>query len=300
MEDDGIVVVIDAPRRAGLLQFLDQRRITTVSALFLSHADADHIDGAVPLLIDDRYTVEQVYVNPDPVRKTKVWDDLKEALGTARQRGLTALHTALNSTDPATVTLRSITLEVVSPSPEMVLSGPGSTLAGHTLTANTNSAVFLLSIDGQKRALLAADLDAVGLDLLAAEGRDLTAPVLVFPHHGGRPGHGDPAAFAAKLCALVKPEQVIFSMGRGTFDNPRPEIVNAVRRSTGKAHLACTQLSKRCEANPHNARQECAGTVVIDLHTGNWRDPQIETHRAFVDTIATPMCRLTPAGRHHN
>jgi beta-lactamase superfamily II metal-dependent hydrolase len=296
VEDEGIVVIVDAPRRGGLLRFLDERKIRTIAALFLSHADADHIDGAVPLLVDDRYTPEHVYLNPDPIRKTAVWDDLKEALRIARQQSRSILHTTLNSTDPGTVTLRSVTLEVVSPSPEMALSGPGSRLAGHRLTANTNSAVLLLSIAGERRALLAADIDDVGLDLLAAEGRDLTAPVLVFPHHGGLPGQGDPAAFAAKLCALVAPKQVIFSMGRGAYDNPRPEVIEAVRHAAASAHLACTQLSRRCQAHPHTGRQMCAGTITIDLDTGSWQNPVLGAHRGFVDTLASPMCRRVTLG----
>lgn len=289
--EDGDVAVVDAPKRAALLQHLDRLSIDVVSRLIISHADADHIDGAATLLTDKRYTVEHVYVNPDPARKTAAWDSFKVALGAARQRGSTTIHSSLNSTDPGVIPLGSISIEVISPSPEMAISGPRSKLDGRTLTENTNSAVLLIKVSGERRALLAADLDDVGLELLIAEKLDLTAPILVFPHHGGRPGKGDPAEFASRICDLVSPQQVVFSIGRGMHGTPRPEIVDAVRRRAGGAHLACTQLSKNCEPHATPGNETCAGTITIDLATMSWLDPTIDLHRSRVDAVTSPMCR---------
>ena len=245
--NDQDVSIVDAPRRAELLQYLDDKGIGVIDNLFLSHADADHIDGAATLLTDDRYTVKNVYLNPEPMRNTDTWNDLVDALGYARRRCSTQVHATLNSFEPGLVSMQSVEFEVLGPSPEMVVGGPKSKVAGQPVTANTNSAVLLVKVNGDPRALLPGDVDDVGLQQMITEGKALSAPILVFPHHGGRPGRGDSAGFTKQLCDLVRPEQIIFSIGRGMHKTPRPEIVAATRASSTAAHLACTQLSKHCD-----------------------------------------------------
>jgi competence protein ComEC len=256
----------------------------------VSHADADHIDGALTLLIDDRFNVRHVYINPDPVRATEVWDDFKVAVREARRRG-TVVHSALTSVDPGTVDLPAVRVEVLAPLPEAAISGPGSALGDLRLSANTNSAVIRLVASGRGWVLLPGDLDFVGLRLLIAEGVEVEASNLVFPHHGGRPEQDDPVEFAEVLCQQVRPERVVFSIGRrGRYRNPRPDIVAAVRRTVPDVHIGCTQLSSHC----HPADEDlftCAGSIVIDLESGEWIQPTYSEHARFIDlNVSAPLC----------
>jgi len=92
--------------------------------------------------------------------------------------------------------------------------------------------------------LLPGDMDWVGLDNLLEACPQPNARVLVFPHHGGTPHGGREREFARTHVPGVKPELVLFSIGRGVHNTPRPEIVAGVRAAAPSAHVMCTQLSK--------------------------------------------------------
>ena len=129
----------------------------------------------------------------------------------------------------------------------------------------------------------------------------------MFPHHGGRPGHADPGAFAEALASAVSAELVIFSIGRGRYGTPRPEVVAAVLRGTNDAHIACTQLSKHCAADVPTvgsgmhlatsrgaaSRLCCAGTVEVSLEAGErGYAPTRDEHIAFIRSSApTALCQ---------
>jgi hypothetical protein len=165
-------------------------------------------------------------------------------------------------------------------------------------------------------ALLTGDLDEVGLDNLINNNLTCTAPVLVFPHHGGKPGSGDMSTFTKKLVDLVRPETVIFSVRRGgQSNNPQPEIVRAVRENLRDVRVACTQLSKRCATNvPVNqpthlaakyaqGRQSngcCGGTFVIKLsEAGRPFLPVMQEHAAFISANAENAMCQAPLNRSH-
>lgn len=307
LRDKGVVAVIDAPTRAILLDTLDDLEIDLVHAAFISHADRDHIAGILALLTSDRVRVENVFVNPDAQKKSRVWRDFRAAVSVAERKGTCVVRTSLTSTEPGTVPIGDVKVTVVAPSAALALTGVGGkTTDGRPVTANSLSAVLRISQDSAGAALLAADIDDVGLDDAMTHGADLSADVLVFPHHGGLPG-GDISAFAGKLLGQVGPKTVIFSNGRSRHDNPRQEIVTAAV-SAGCA-VACTQLSERCSAGAieggtaHLERiraagrefdSSCAGSMTIVLEGGAHRHlDAAEGHAAFIAAnVPTPMCRV--------
>ncbi len=301
--------VIDCPTGELLLHTLADLKISNIAVAIISHADKDHIAGIISLLTDDEFQVERVYVNPDGRRMTETWRDFRAALQVAERKGTCKVMTSLSTTTPGTITLDEITITVVSPSAVLALTAVGGeTLNGRAVTANTLSGALRIDTSGAgSGVLLAGDMDEIGLDDAIAAGADLSANVLVFPHHGGRPGSADPIVFASKLLDAVKPQSVIFSNGRGRHDNPRPEIVGSAC-DRGCA-IACTQLSERCQATAVDATGHleavrahgrragacCAGSVILTLGPAAVRDPGAEErHQSFITReVATPMCRMT-------
>jgi beta-lactamase superfamily II metal-dependent hydrolase len=297
--DRGGTSIIDAGLGGTLLDFLHENKVNQVEYVLISHADTDHIGGLIGLLAADDISVREVYLNPDPVRTSKIWEDLKSVLKEARSKRGTVVKNGLSTTIPGEMNTGDILIRVMAPAPELALSGIGGTLAtGARVSAHTLNAVILVLYEGTGIALFPGDLDETGLDELRAEQRDMRAKVLVFPHHGGLPGK-DPSAFARLLCELVKPETVVFSIGRGRHQTPRPEVVSAIRSASPGTHIACTQLSDRCAATlptpiPSHLSSEvalgreknqcCAGTLVI--HPLPSRPTRVD-HAAFI-TIAAP------------
>jgi beta-lactamase superfamily II metal-dependent hydrolase len=311
--DGDRTVVIDAGQGVTLVEFLERRGITFIDAVLISHGDADHMGGVVHLLSQRHLTVRAVYLNPDAERRTGIWKNLLETLADARKRHRVSLRTQLTTETSAEFLLGEVRLDILAPLPEMADVGVGGfDLQGRPLTANTMSAVVRISYGGRAEALLMGDLDFVGLENLLAEQSDIRTRLLVFPHHGGRPGRADAADFAGRVCRAVQPKIVVFSIGRGRHGTPLAEIVNSVREATPGAHIACTQLSDRCAATlptrppthlsvqPARGRPLgacCLGTLEIRFTaTEPSFTPDLAGHSSFVQREApTALCGEGPA-----
>lgn len=302
-------VVVDCPTGPLLLDTLQDMGVESVAAAVISHADRDHIAGIVALLISESVRVDSIYVNPDGQKNTKIWTEFRVAVAVAERKGSCKVVTSLSTTMPGTIPMSGADITVVSPSAALALTGVGGkTPEGHVVTANTLSGVLRVNAEcGGDGVLLAGDMDEISLGNATAAGADLSADVLVFPHHGGLSRGADPSGFAAALLDAVKPKAVIFSNGRGRHDNPRPEIVGQVRKRA--CLIACTQLSKRCQATTvdataylepiraqgRHAGSCCAGSITFSLLPVAERIPgAIERHQSFITAyVATPMCRLS-------
>ncbi len=153
------------------------------------------------------------------------------------------------------------------------------------------------------------DVDGMGLDNLLKKQKDIEAQILIFPHHGGLPGDTDGQEFAQKLCALVKPHLILFSLDRNRFGNPREDIMRGVLSAAPDAHIVCTQLSRKCAAVlpdsnfnhlttlPALGRAKgkcCGGTISIKINGKQTiYAPLLTLHRDFVSdkgTVPEPMC----------
>lgn len=267
-------MIIDAGPGGTLLEFLYTHRVAEIKYVFVSHADSDHIGGLVGLFSGATVPIRDLYVNPDRARNTKQWRRLVYAMG-----GKANSYLELTSKQPSKLKFAGLEIEILSPSQDWAALGRDR--SGNRLRPNTLSAVIRLIKDGRPVVLLAADMDQLVLDEWLRTGRKVEADILVFPHHGGRPGRGNPADFARDLCRLVKPRTVIFSTGRNArYLNPRPDILSAIRSGLPEARILCTQLSVNCAATapahlPGHLSAEpalgktdkacCAGTISVDF-----------------------------------
>src|SRR5919202_2479810 len=309
LRDTDGVVVIDCPHGITLIDTLEHRSITEISHILISHADADHIAGIINLLSDENIRIHNIHLNPDPLKKSEIWQDLRVALKDARKRFGAVVSSELTTTKTGKLNIGQVEIQVLAPTPELILGGAGGKdLQGRRLTSNSISAVIGIAHNSHRIAILAADVDKVGFENLVQEERDLSADIIVFPHHGGKPGGADSKAFAQQLCGLVKPNLVIFSIGRGRFGNPREEIVEGVVYSIPDAHILCTQLSEKCAASlpcsepkhlnslPAKGRISnscCGGTVSIKIDGSRTTyAARITLHKEFIDAqVPTPICR---------
>ena len=305
VESPGHVSVIDGGRQGSLLSFLAERKITFVDTVIVSHVDADHLGGISLLLSDPDFQVGQVYINPDE-SDTDLWKDFGSVMEDAKKRN-TKFHLELTKDNPGQITYGRTRLEVLAPLQELAYKTTNSrSPEGKLLNSNAMSAVVRVWADDSPRVLLAGDIEQVGLDFLIEGNSNIRADVLVFPHHGGRPGVSDPEHFAKKLILAVGARLVVFSIGRGKYNTPRPDIIDSVLNFGEDTHVACTQLSERCafelpeegmgpcstsaQAVPTN--KCCAGTLEISLESNFTYKPARSAHIDFIDQSApTALCR---------
>ena len=308
--DSGQVVVFDAGPGSGLLEFLRSKGISRIDTIVLSHADTDHIKGLLALLPEPGIGVGEVRVNSNSLKDTKWWDDLLWELNKRKRDGTIDLHIELTTSDTGAFDTSNVNFEIIAPSPYIAGRGAGGRdRRRRLLTSNSVSAVIRVMTDGRPVALLPGDIDNVGLCNIEEDGRDMSAQIASFPHHGGKPGHHPEGKFVRQFCRLCRPDVVVFSIGRGQHGTPRREIVEMLLRSLPQVRILCTQLSESCAdqlpttspahlckefALGRDERKCCAGTVVVDLTGGIPRVmPDQSTHTDFVKKHApTALCRV--------
>ncbi|MGH4017883.1 MAG: ComEC/Rec2 family competence protein [Pseudonocardiaceae bacterium] len=274
-----------------MLNYLTEQHIRALDYVLLSHADDDHVQGLIAVLASGVASVREVRMNSDSTKGQR-WAALMHEV--ERATGSGDVETFLPSlTRPAAFELGDdVTLEVLAPGPAQSATGPsGRSYTGERPTSNSLSAVVLVQVKCQPAALLPGDLDNASLDTLIAHpgiGDRLPAPLLVFPHHGGRSSlaatDSSDEHFAAKLMSLVRPEMVLFSLGRGRHGTPRPAIVRGIRRAAPGVRIGCTQLSERCATD---------GPLAEPLHLSTAFAQGREAGRCCTGTVTVP---LVPAG----
>lgn len=298
------VIVIDAGPKSGLQEYLLQQGISVIDLILISHADADHIGGLIGLIASKKFEIHQIHLNTDSQKGTEIWNDLLDALDKAQTTREIDVVPALIRNNRLEFPQGRVRLEILGPSLYLTLKGPGSlNKKERKITTNSISAVIRLLQDDQPIALLPGDLDEVGFDDLIEHNRDISAPLLIFPHHGGRTA----TTFIQKLCQRVNPQTIIFSIGRGKHQTPRPEVVQAIRQQLPQVRLACTQLSEHCAETLPNfipdhlvnvfaqGRERgkcCAGSLVINLDQPHLVKPEQATHQLFIkENALNALCR---------
>lgn len=302
------VVLIDCPPGSVLPETLSYLGIEEISHVLISHADQDHIAGLPQLLLSESIRVNSIHLNSDWIRKTEIWKDVMIALEASERSGV-KIEAQLTTSTTGRLNVGQVNIQVLAPSSVLALSGVGGKdLVGRKLRANSMSAVISLVYNTRRIAILAGDLDQIGLDNLLKEDVDLRADILVFPHHGGKPGSGvSSKAFAQQLCDLVQPKLVVFSIDRSLHNNPNDEIMEGVLSSVPDAHIVCTQLSEKCSATLPNevsshlsglpakgftSKKCCGGTILIEIgKDANAYTPSLNSHRNFIAQYPNSICR---------
>ncbi len=298
------VGVIDAGTGPALLMLLEGLDTFDIAWMLLSHADKDHIGGAVAVLADPRFRLRRLRVNPDSQKASKTWDHLAYEASLASDLDF---QPTLTPALTGEFDLGRIRVEILAPSTYLSTKGAGGRdREERKIDTNSLSAVVRVRSEAVQ-VLLPGDLDRVGLDDATARGMDLRADVAVWPHHGGLAGTSATQSFVSDLCATVNPDFVIFSIGRRKHRNPRPDVVRSVRGALASARIACTQLSQHCADRltaqsgdashlsglfslGHDSGETCAGTIVFDLASGEV-SPERAAHFSFVTAHApTALC----------
>lgn len=309
VQDSDKTFLIDTGPKSSVLEYLRTEGITQIDTVLISHADADHIGGLIAILSSGEVEIKEVYANSDSLKTSALWDDLLYELDEMNRSGKVKFAISLVEGDE--FFSENFSLKILAPSPYLVGKGPGSTdRENRRISTNTVSGVVEIIKNGKPLVLCAADIDMIGIEHLVQSGIDLSQiPVVIFPHHGGKPGSASVIDFVNLICDHIKPTSVIFSFGRNKHQNPDPEVIETLRNRLPEVVISCTQLSEHCsaltqfdESLKDTSRRFsqgaelghcCAGTIDIGIESG---DASIlssrESHSKFIDECCeTPLCR---------
>ena len=206
----GHTVLIDAGTqeagRRDVVPFLRWVGVRSLEALIITHPDADHLGGAIPVM--EALRVKRLLTNgarDDTMAFSRV-----EAMAARRgiPRGILQGGMAIGEGT-------GLAIHTLHPPPGLIPgSEPGS---------NDNSVVLKL-VRGEVSILLTGDLEEAGLPWLLAQEDALASAVLKVPHHGSALG-----LLSEEFIAAVRPELAIISVGR-IHHLPAPSTLEALER----------------------------------------------------------------------
>lgn len=304
---DGEAVMFDAPPGEALHKFLRSRRIAVIRHLVISHADKDHLGGAVAIH-ESGIPIEKVWILDDQENRTLQYMRLRAAFASARGKGNKVLRRGFPHSDEEAAAWEDFRVQWLGPNHEDRMT------AGNR---NSLSVVArLVRSDGagdRGLALFPGDLTWRGYRSFAdsAAEREWSADWLAVPHHGGSGGSKDETvALVDELLLKTGANSVFFSFGRNRYALPIPEVVQRVLERGAK--VRCSQLSQHCSSSLPGARSGvgvvaqgaqthpiacCAGSILMDVRNTPLRWPGSSAHDVFVGSLESPMCRsLAPEG----
>jgi beta-lactamase superfamily II metal-dependent hydrolase len=305
-------LMVDAGASAAVVQTVAQLGLIRLDAVVVSHRDLDHARGLVPLLSREDLEIGAVYIGADAAKNPSSPETatLLAALVDAKRSGRCTVSRDLDDTFTTdALSGGGLSVEVLAPTFEMAMTGPtGTSPSGTRMSSNSLSAVLRVRLSSGLRVLLPGDMDHVTLTELLDAGTDLSADVLVFPHHGSISAVSNERAFAAEMTRAVGAHTVLFSVGRGAKARPTEAVVKGIFDENPNMSIACTQLSSGClQADAElpgklthltdlpaagRARcRSCAGSMT--LGEAGLESPAAAAHQQYIDTVAeTPMCRV--------
>ena len=190
-----------------LLPFLKSRGVSSLDYLFLSHMDADHINGAEELLKDQFHGIPICHL----CLSALPGDETRERL----EKEARLFGTELCYISRGTV-FREEGAEIRCLSPVKSQKKEDE---------NANSEVLMVEISGL-RILFTGDLGEEGEQELLEAGTDLRAAVLKVGHHGSRFSTG-----VAFLEAVSPNVAVISCAENNRYGHPAPETVERLERA---------------------------------------------------------------------
>lgn len=303
----GKTTLIDTGPRASILEYMLTEGIEQVDTVIISHADSDHI-GGLSALLSEGIDVHRIIWNGDGVKKSAIWEDLLFQLDELEQTGSALTGEEASAGLIVDAGSPRVSIEVVAPRLRLRRRGPGGRdRDGRLITTNSVSVVVRVVVDDVPLILIPGDLDAVGLAHVVDDRRvSLEARYLVLPHHGGLMGSvGATSSAVEALVRTVSPSTVFVSNGRGHFDNPRKDVVAAVRAADPGLPVVCTQLNVTCSADADGAYgsavygagrlrgHSCAGTIRLEAGVPGRIDLDLSAQQQFIaDFVPTPRCEI--------
>lgn len=200
---DRSILVDGGPHPGGVVGDLQDVGIDSLDALFVSHGDADHAQGAADVL--GRLEVDEV-IGPEALPQ----GEGAEVVRAARRADVPVVVAAAGDSFDFGEELR---VDVLWPAPGEVPVIEGEDLNAYSLVLRAHI--------GDATMLLPGDIGAdEGAELVS---EDVASPVLVAPHHGSKDLDGG-------FVEAVAPRLTVVTVGENRYGHPTPEAMEAYAR----------------------------------------------------------------------
>jgi competence protein ComEC len=156
------IVIVDAGNGSNLLEFLLSKKITVIDVLLLSHSDSDHIGGVMALLDSGIVDIKNIYINPDAIKNSEIWDSLVWTLYNCDKDNKINFQPSITPDLTGTINQGMVNIEILAPNKYLVAKGSGGNDRDkRKITTNSISAVVRLIYKENPIILLAGDIDKI-------------------------------------------------------------------------------------------------------------------------------------------
>jgi competence protein ComEC len=194
-----------------IMPFLRWKGVNSLDAVFVSHADMDHIGGLFSTLT--RIPADSVYFN----HCEGSGDEIRKLFEIASAKG--AALRCLDGFYPP-VRFGDVTVQFLNP--------PVKKLRGGSRRVNLNDTSLCMRIEyGHVSFLFTGDLERDGEAALLASGKDLRATILKVGHHGSKTSSG------RSFLEAVQPKYAIISAGAPPYQRGPSKEVRERLQSAG-------------------------------------------------------------------
>jgi competence protein ComEC len=233
LPDQSSAIVVDCFRDSVAIDYLEGKGVNTLSYVFLTHTDLDHIGGVVGLL-ENFGQVDGIGYNHDTpkVARGKRRSILQHLVQLVRMRDLKVCSPRSGQS----WTFQDVAVDVLHPDD---LDTKEAELSGDT----NNASVMLRATFAGRRVLLAADIEGRGWQWVVERNTDLRADVFKFPHHGAWYDASGRQPSLGEVLRQVNPGMVVISVGtHNPYNHPNPKTLE-ILRSYPRLRFVCTEAT---------------------------------------------------------
>ncbi|BAZ16494.1 hypothetical protein NIES4071_83710 [Calothrix sp. NIES-4071] len=314
--NDDSVVVVDLHKIPILLKWLQTKKVTNISRIYITHEHRDHFPSLEDLVtfldnwlkrgnISTLCLPHEVYKDA----KKKVISDrakyksLEDALLRLRQWEKKNMIKFIEATRGSNPYLQgALSISILHPG----LLYAQDHLA--TVKGKDNEISVVLRVSyGNFVALLLADIEGTGLKecVEICQPDELSANIVKIPHHGAYPKNGDDLKH---LLEKIDAELAVLSVGStNTYGHVVPELFKVLSNQKDDEfkkldNFVCTEATRACvNSNKERAAmgksglekaQKCAGEITINAETSGKWDLKTETeHESVISEFKYPACK---------
>jgi competence protein ComEC len=252
-----------------------------ISAVAVTHNDADHAGGLHSLAMDSALKIETVYLVHDP--KTKgACANFAALMDPLRRRKL--------SNRTQTLTLQSGTILAEDDDLRLIARHPDFISAYDAKTPNSASSILSLESKKDDKVFIVWGGDAL-LKTIGSLYKNGMPSILMGPHHGAPQDKPSTSIEFAKKLRLIAPQTLFVSVGSSNrHDHPnRDFIVGASKKGIG---VCCSQITKKCLREGQKAKPIFQGSGRLGLPAPAGSVPCRGTMRVFASTSGVMYDRL--------
>ena len=188
-----------------VVPFLQHKGVSELDLVVISHPHEDHFAGMLAVM--EHIPIELLMISPVP-GETRLYEDMLED---ARTREIPVLEARAGDSFSLG---RHASMEVILPPADALYKGTNCDL-------NNNSIVNRITF-GDIDFLFTGDIEEEAASDLLRRQVDISADVLLIPHHGGYFESVTP------FLEAVSPHLAVLQVGRNPFGHPHPAIIDAL------------------------------------------------------------------------